>query len=64
MGGHARGVQVILFHVKQPGALRSDHAQFDAARRQALIGVVGPQRQTELGAAGEHTIGLADTACD
>ena len=33
-------------------------------RRQALVGVVGPQRQSVLGPAGEHPVGLGHPACD
>ena len=39
-----------------------DAAQRNALIGQALIGIVGAQRQTILGARGEHAIGLGDAA--
>ena len=43
-------------------AVRSDAAEVDAERRQALVGIVGAQAQPVFGARGEHAVGLGDAA--
>ena len=40
--------------------LASDQAEAQPSPRQALVGVVGAQRQAIFGARGEHAVGLAD----
>ena len=38
----------------------ADQPALDAERRQPLVGVVAAQMQPELGARGEHAVGLGD----
>ena len=42
------------------GSLGADAAKCDPLRRQALVRIVGPQRQAELGPRGEHAVGFGD----
>ena len=48
----------------RPRPHRADAAERNTPVRQALIGIVGAQRQPIFGARGEHAIGLGDAAGD
>ncbi len=57
------GVAVLALLVGLPGSV-ADEAEGAAVRGEAAVGVVDAEVQAELGAGGEHAVGLVGAAAD